>query len=106
MEVREEMTLHTWKEVVHVYRERSSGREDSVEREMTFNLNLPEASNRPDGRFYGSFEWYDAGCEYYSEGGLWFDASQTLVDYDGCFSLCSQLKDKIVELGWNLPASC
>ncbi len=54
---------------------------------------------REDGT--GWFEWEVEELEEYEEGGLWFEENE-LVDYDGVFSLPSQLVEYLEENGYNM----
>jgi len=94
-----ETATHTWQEEVYVSRETSFGIIDQtltpILCEFTIGLRDDET---------GYFEWYDiesGGIEYYCEGGLWFDG-KNLTDYDGVFDLSHCIKQKLVELGYNL----
>jgi hypothetical protein len=74
-------------------------------RTMRFNVSLPDGSNRPDGRYYGSFEWYDlesGGEEFYAEGGLWFNSKKEMDDYDGVFSLPNDILDICEKEGFDI----
>ena len=52
---------------------------------------------------YGWFEYYDTesgGEQCHSEGGLWFDGSKELIDYDGVFELPNKAIELINKLGY------
>jgi len=86
--------IHTWTEKVDLILETSYGVIDSERGvEVEFSIRL--------GGDYGSFEIYDiktGGQNWYAEGGLWFEGN-TLVEYDGVFELCSEIINKLNELG-------
>jgi hypothetical protein len=93
-----ETAIHTWQEEVYVSTETSFG---IIDQTMTpilceFTIGITDET--------GYFEWYDiesGGIDFYCEGGLWFDG-KTLTGYDGVFDLSDCIKQKLVELGYNL----
>ena len=92
---------HTWTEEVYVTTETSFGIVDQtltpIMCEFTIGINDDET---------GWFEWYDldsGGIEYYCEGYLGFEG-MNLVDYDGVFELSHIVKEKLIQLGYNLDA--
>jgi hypothetical protein len=95
-----EVKKYEWSEQVYVIVENSYGIVDATLSpiDCTFCISIDEEEER------GWFEWYDndtGGVEYHCEGGLWFDGKM-LTDYDGVFDLCAEIKNKLVELGYNL----
>ena len=89
-----------WNEVSGVFSENSFGIiDDEDDASLTFNLKVGEM--KTDGSQYGSFEWYSGDQRWYAEGGLWFQDNE-LKDYDGCFSLASQIIEKLHEHGYNV----
>lgn len=66
--------------------------------EMSFELQFDPSEE------YGWFEIYDTpsgGTDFYGSGGLWFNGNE-LVDYDGVFSLPTQIITKLE--GWGVNA--
>ena len=49
----------------------------------------------------GCFEYYDEDCEWYAEGGLWFE-NRELVDMDGTYSLSKYIADWLIEQGFKV----
>jgi hypothetical protein len=94
-----EIAEHTWQEEVYVTRETSFGIQDQTPTPITCEFTIGIRSDDT-----GWFEWYDVesgGVEYYCEGGLWFDG-MNLTDYDGVFDLSHVIKEKLIQLGYNL----
>ena len=53
---------------------------------------------------YGSFEVYDlesGGDDFYAEGGMWFEGKR-LFDYDGVFSLPTEITDALKKEGFDV----
>jgi hypothetical protein len=89
----------TWKETTNVYEENSmSVTRTAREVRLTFNVYV---GCELDGKQRGSFEWYSDDDEWYASGGLWFTDGE-LTDFDGCFSLCSQVIRKLHEHGFDV----
>ena len=89
----------TWTEKTGLYSETSAGVERSEkEIEVKFTVGVSDEAG------YGYFEFYDlktGGEEWYADGGLWFTGKK-LTDYDGVFSLCNQVKNKLKEWGYDI----
>ena len=90
----------TWNETTNVYEENSMSVTRTA-REVTLTFNVGVREQADDGRQRGWFEWYSDDEEWYCSGGLWFRNGE-LTDYDGCFSLCSQVIRKLHEHGFDV----
>jgi len=99
----------TFQTVGGVYSENSFGivdQEDGVK--LTFNVGVnDEAFTMRNGYsckpyYYGSFEWYSDDERWYCEGGLWFNEDKELDDYDGCYSLATEVMDAVEKMGFNV----
>jgi hypothetical protein len=71
--------------------------EDGVELEM----NISVGPMKEGGLQRGCFEYYDKDCEWYAEGGLWFE-NRELVDFDGSYSLSKYIADWLIEQGFKV----
>ena len=96
-----------WVDVSDVFSENSFGViNEEAKVELTFNVSV--GALKEDGTRRGSFEWYSGDLEWYAEGGLWFRGDE-LTDYDGCYSLASQIIEKLHEEGYDvkdIASSC
>lgn len=87
----------TFKTTANLSYENSFGtlkKETNVELEITIGFKDEK---------YGYFELYDTktgGENWYAEGGLWFEGKE-LIEYDGVFSLPTEIINKLEELGYN-----
>lgn len=74
----------------------SYGSTEPEEVEMQYTIGVHE------DKTYGWFEMYDNGDKgYYAEGGLWF-TNNKLVDYDGVFSLPTEILDNLESRGFDV----
>lgn len=90
----------TWNETTNVYEENSmSVTRTAREVQLTFHIHVTDSYD--GGKQRGSFEWYSDDDEWYASGGLWFTDGK-LTDFDGCFSLCSQVIRKLHEHGFDV----
>jgi len=96
----EEGMKETWEIVSNVYEENSFGitREESKVT-LTFNVSVRERLD--DGTQRGSFEWYSSDERWYAAGGLWFRDGE-LTDYDGVYSLTSDIIKVLHEHGFDV----
>ena len=91
----------TWTETTDVYEENSMGTTRTARKlNLTFNVYV---GGKLGSRQFGSFEWYSDDEEWYCSGGLWFTDGE-LIDYDGCFSLCSQVIRRLHEHGFDVES--
>ncbi len=89
-----------WEDESGVFSENSFGIIDEDDKvQLIFNLSLGPLKD--DGSRRGSFEWYSSDLKWYAEGGLWFENDE-LTDFDGCFSLASQIIEKLHEEGYDV----
>ena len=92
----------TWTETTGVYEENSMAVTRTARKvKLTFNVTVLD--ERSDGNQRGSFQWYNDDEVWYCEGGLWFRNGE-LMDYDGCFSLCSQVIKCLHEHGFDVES--
>ena len=89
-----------WTVVSDVYAENSFGIV-AEEKNVTLTFNVEVGETKPDGKQRGWFEWYNSHGGWYAEGGLWFQ-NNTLVDYDGVFSLAAEILEKLHEAGFDV----
>ena len=73
----------------------SFGESDWETKVMTYNIEVITIKSR------GFFEMFSNCGEYYTEGGLWFSDGE-LVDYDGIFSLPTEIVDQLKKWGYKI----
>ena len=89
-----------WTVVSNVYAENSFGIV-AEEENVTLSFQVEVGEVKPDGKQTGWFAWHDSSGDWYAEGGLWF-RNNTLVDYDGVFSLSAEILEKLHEAGFDV----
>ena len=69
------------------------------ENAVALTVTVSVSESKEDGKQRGYFEWF--GDDWYASGGLWFK-DNTLVDFDGVYSLSELVLCKLHEWGFDV----